>query len=505
MKDGLAFFNTFLLVFAVIALFVGAFIIFNTFSIIVAQRQKEMALLRALGASRRQVIRSVLVEAFVVGLIASARRHRRRRRHRQVAEDAARRRSASTSPPVAIVVRASTIVISLAVGTIVTVVSALIPARRAGRVPPVAAMRAVAIDRDRQPRKPGWSPASASLAAGVGALVAGLADGAASPSSASAPLVMFIGVAVLAPVHRPTGGTRCSAGRWPSYAVSPAASAARTRCATPSAPRRTAAALMIGVGLVGFITTFAASAKASINSAVDKDFRGDYVLDTGRSASVASATTSPPTWLPSRSSAPSRSIRSAPAEVDGGGTDALQLGRRHGRRRCSTSTPSRAISPRSAPTASRSRTATPRTTGGRLGSQIPVTFSQGQTTLTVEAIYGDGDVDRYGRSSITPCSTRSASITLDADDLRADRRRRRRRHGRTLCSTRPPLDLSERRGHGPRRVQGITAGRHRHDPQPDLRPARPGDRDRPDRHHQHPGAVDLRAHPGARVCCGPSA
>ena len=67
----MSFFNTFLMVFAVIALFVGAFIIFNTFSIIVAQRQKEMALLRALGASNRQVTRSVLVEATVVGLISS--------------------------------------------------------------------------------------------------------------------------------------------------------------------------------------------------------------------------------------------------------------------------------------------------------------------------------------------------------------------------------------------------------------------------------------------------
>jgi putative ABC transport system permease protein len=72
-KDGMAFFNTFLMVFAVIALFVGAFIIFNTFSIIVAQRQQEMALLRALGASNRQVTRSVLVEAATVGLLSSGR------------------------------------------------------------------------------------------------------------------------------------------------------------------------------------------------------------------------------------------------------------------------------------------------------------------------------------------------------------------------------------------------------------------------------------------------
>ncbi len=76
----MSFFNTFLMVFAVIALFVGAFIIFNTFSIIVAQRQKEMALLRALGASNRQVTRSVLVEATDRRSDLVARR--RRRRHR---------------------------------------------------------------------------------------------------------------------------------------------------------------------------------------------------------------------------------------------------------------------------------------------------------------------------------------------------------------------------------------------------------------------------------------
>ena len=71
LKEGLGFFRIALLVFAFIALFVGAFIIFNTFSIIVAQRTRELALLRALGASRRQVMTSVVVEAFLVGLFAA--------------------------------------------------------------------------------------------------------------------------------------------------------------------------------------------------------------------------------------------------------------------------------------------------------------------------------------------------------------------------------------------------------------------------------------------------
>ena len=69
-KTGLQFFNTFLLVFAAVALFVGAFLIFNTFSMLIAQRTKELALMRALGAGRGQVLRSVLVESLVVGAAA---------------------------------------------------------------------------------------------------------------------------------------------------------------------------------------------------------------------------------------------------------------------------------------------------------------------------------------------------------------------------------------------------------------------------------------------------
>ena len=70
-REDLSFFNVFMLVFAVVALLVGSFIIFNTFSITVAQRTRENALLRAIGATRRQVLASVLVEAFVIGVIAS--------------------------------------------------------------------------------------------------------------------------------------------------------------------------------------------------------------------------------------------------------------------------------------------------------------------------------------------------------------------------------------------------------------------------------------------------
>ena len=145
-KKGLGFFNTFLLVFALIALFVGAFIIFNTFSMLVAQRTRELALLRALGASRGQVRRAVLLEAVVVGLLgsviglapASAWRSGSRRCSASFGAAAARRRRRSSRPAPSS--------LSFAVGILVTAAAAFMPARRASRV---AAAGGPARRRDR--------------------------------------------------------------------------------------------------------------------------------------------------------------------------------------------------------------------------------------------------------------------------------------------------------------------------------------------------------------------
>ena len=120
-------FGTFLTIFALIAVFVSAFIINNTFSIIVSQRTKEMALLRAVGATGRQVRRAVLAEAAVTGLVASAVGLTRRRRRRQGPAGAARARSASTSRSAPRVISTATVVISMVVGFVVTVVSAVLP------------------------------------------------------------------------------------------------------------------------------------------------------------------------------------------------------------------------------------------------------------------------------------------------------------------------------------------------------------------------------------------
>ncbi len=143
--QALSFFSTALLVFAFISLFVGAFTIFNTFSIIVGQRTRELALLRIVGASRRQVFASVLGEAAVVGLVSSvvgcglgvlA----------AVGLRALLRAFNIDLPSGPLVVEARTVIVALAVGVGVTVISAISPARRAVRISPIAAISGQQVD-----------------------------------------------------------------------------------------------------------------------------------------------------------------------------------------------------------------------------------------------------------------------------------------------------------------------------------------------------------------------
>ena len=200
LKEDMSFFNIFLLVFAVIALFVGSFIIYNSFSILVAQRTKEMALMRAIGASRRQVLGSVLLEAVVVGLIAS------------VARPGAGIGVAAglqalldgmglDLPAGGVVLTSNAVIVSLVAGLGVSVASAVFPARRASKVPPIAAMRDVALDSSGSSRKrrvvvgPRPSPASAPLA-----MAAGLFGGGGIGLVGLGAPVVFVGVAVLGPV-----------------------------------------------------------------------------------------------------------------------------------------------------------------------------------------------------------------------------------------------------------------------------------------------------------------
>jgi putative ABC transport system permease protein len=276
-KAGMAFFSTFLLVFAGIALFVGAFIIFNTFSIIVTQRQKEMALLRAIGASTRQVMRSVMLEAAVVGTLASL-----SGLTAGIGVAAGLKQLLAgfgmELPEGGLAITSSTVITSMIVGVTVTLLSAWFPARKAGKIPPVAAMRAVALDRTGTSRKRAVIGTTIT-ALGVAAMFNGQSTNALGMIGIGA-LVTFIGVVVIAPVvARPASKVL----GWPMHrGTTMSGTLARENAIrNPKRTASTAAALMIGVALVGFIATLAASTKQSISGSLDKNYRGDFVVDSG--------------------------------------------------------------------------------------------------------------------------------------------------------------------------------------------------------------------------------
>jgi putative ABC transport system permease protein len=279
LQEGLGFFRTALLVFAFIALFVGAFIIFNTFSIIVAQRTRELALLRALGASRRQVMVSVIAEAFVTGLLASivgvvagigiA-------LGLQALLGAFGVDLPSTSPQLQV----RTIIVSLVVGTVVTVAAAVFPARRASRVAPVEALRDV--QQQEVGRGLGLRAALGAtvLAIGAGSLLYGLF---AAPANAAALVGFgaagtFIGVAMLSPLVARPLATWIGA---PFLSLGVHGKLGRENARrNPRRTASTAAALMIGLGLVSMVAVFSASLKASFDRALEDTLKADLTLTT---------------------------------------------------------------------------------------------------------------------------------------------------------------------------------------------------------------------------------
>ncbi|MEX2421631.1 MAG: FtsX-like permease family protein [Actinomycetota bacterium] len=279
LQEGLGFFRTALLVFAAVALFVGAFIIFNTFSIVVAQRTRELALLRALGGSRRQVLTSVILEAIVVGVVASA-----------IGVLAGIGIAVGLQgllsafgidlPSTGIQLKARTIVVAMLVGVVVTVVAAIVPARHAASVAPIQALREpeTLARAGRLQRRA--VVGAAVVAIGIAALGIGLF---ARPANAAAVVglgaaLTFVGVAVLSPLAaRPVvGGIGAPLRRFGVAARLGRENAMRN-------PRRTAAtasALMIGLGLVAMVAVLGASLKASFDAALEQTLKADYTLTT---------------------------------------------------------------------------------------------------------------------------------------------------------------------------------------------------------------------------------
>jgi putative ABC transport system permease protein len=273
--EALGFVRTALLVFAFVSLFVGAFIIFNTFAIIVAQRTRELALLRALGASRRQVMTSVLVEAAIIGLVASvigfgvgiliA-----------IGLQGLLGAVGIDLPSTGTVIETRTFVVSIVVGTVITLVASLVPARRASRVAPIQALRE-AVDTGGRSLRFRLISGIAVLALGVAPLLYGLFGG---PDNALQLVgfgvaFTFIGVAMLTPfVARPVAGLLGDPVRRTGI------SAKLGRENAMRNPRRTAAtasALMIGLGLVVFVAVFGASAKSSVDSTLERTLRAEFI------------------------------------------------------------------------------------------------------------------------------------------------------------------------------------------------------------------------------------
>jgi putative ABC transport system permease protein len=284
-QKALSIFGKFFLIFAIVALVVGAYIILNTFAITVAQRTRENGLLRALGASRRQVLASVLIEALAVGVIAAL-----LGLAAGVAVAAGLKALLSvlglSLPAGGLVVNARTVAASLLIGIGVTLIAAISPARKAAKVPPVAAMQEATVGSTGYGSKQRIVVGLSILALGVAALFTGLFGHVSSAFLVVGVgvLLVFLGVSVLgrtialplsrvigAPLPRIKGVTGTLA-----------------RENTMRNPKRTAAsasALMIGVGLIAFISIFASSAKASINATIDRTFAGDFVINSGAGSS----------------------------------------------------------------------------------------------------------------------------------------------------------------------------------------------------------------------------
>ncbi len=233
LKDNLSFFNTFLLIFGVVALLVGSFIIFNTFSIVVAQRSRELALLRAIGAGSSQVLGSVMFEAVLVGIVASiigfvggiglA-----------VGLKALLGALGLDIPASSIVIPATAVIWSFATGMIVTVVAAIAPALRAARIPPIAAMRDSSIDHSSTSPKRAVFGILITLI-GIAFLLLGLFGDSGLLYVGVGMGVVFLGVAVLGPIiAAPIAGALGI----PIQKIKGVTGllAARTRSATRSAP-----------------------------------------------------------------------------------------------------------------------------------------------------------------------------------------------------------------------------------------------------------------------------
>jgi putative ABC transport system permease protein len=279
--DDLSFLKIVLLVFSFVSLFVGGFLILNTFSITVAQRIREFGMLRTLGASQRQVLASVIIEAALVGVIGSVLGLLAGLGFAPAINSLFKNIGVDL-PNTGTVLAARTVIVSLAVGIGMTVLSALSPALRATRVSPMAALREAELPEGRRRGRVLAGVALLGVVGGLVLLCVGLFAGIESSGSAAAlmgagAVAVLLGVSIFSPrlvrplasvTGKPLEAMRGLTGRL----------ARENSMRKPGRTAITAAALMIGLAVVTFVTVFAAGISGSIDKAVDRNIQGDLIV-----------------------------------------------------------------------------------------------------------------------------------------------------------------------------------------------------------------------------------
>src|SRR4051794_40054198 len=268
----------FLLGFGAIALFVGAFVIFNTLSITVAQRTREFATLRTLGASRKQVMRSVVVEGLVIGLLASV-------IGLFAGFGLAKLLSAigGELPENGMVFVLRTVLVSLVLGTAITLLASVVPALRATRVPPIAAVREGSTLPPSRFAAHSRNTAVVVIAASLAAICVGIFAGGLATLAVVLLLVvgilgLFVGVALAAPhMVKPLTTLVGLPARRSGGVAGELANANSMR--HPGRTASTAAALMIGLTLVTVVAVLGAGMRSTVESAVTDQVNAPYIVD----------------------------------------------------------------------------------------------------------------------------------------------------------------------------------------------------------------------------------
>lgn len=278
-KQEMSGMQTGMLVFAGISLFVGIFIIANTFTMLVAQRTRELALMRAVGASRRQVTRSVLIEATAVGAVAAV-----TGLVAGIGIGAGLRSllnsTGATVPDGPLIVSPTAIAVSLVVGVVVTVLAAWLPGRRAAKIPPVAAMNSV----HAAPTTRGLVVRNTIGAVLAGAGAAGVLAGSRMGSDGKLPMglgaaALVIGVFVLTPLlSRPLIAAAAPVLR--AFGIS-GKLARQNAVRNPRRTAATASALMVGLTLITGMTVIAGSVQKGIDNMATGALKSDYVISLG--------------------------------------------------------------------------------------------------------------------------------------------------------------------------------------------------------------------------------